>query len=150
MGTRRRKSEWPDYYDKVWCKERGEGGNCLLSLLPLFLSNVYHTHSAEEKEGKGIGRVRSDILFSQTFFFAFPFHFGTLARSLASQSPFSRIGGNEKRCFRPKRERERFLALSMFSSLMRLSGLVSVTRVEPIASDSNEVPEIPKGSLLLS
>ena len=148
MGTRRRKSEWPDYYDKVWCKEGGRRGNCLLSLPPPFSEQriPYHTHSAEEKEGNGIGRVRSDILFSQTFFFAFPFHFGTLA----SQSPFSRIGGNEKRCFRPKRERERFLALSMFSSLMRLSGLVSVTRVEPIASDSNEVPEIPKGSLLLS
>ena len=44
-----------------------------------------------------------------------------------------------------KKERGRsndfLLSLSMFSSLMRLSGLVSVTRVEPAASDSIEVPK---------
>lgn len=122
MGTRRRKSEWPDYYDKVWCKEGGRRGNCLLSLPPPFSEQriPYHTHSAEEKEGNGIGRVRSDILFSQTFFFAFPFHFGTLARSLARSllSPLSR--GSEamkKDVFAQKRKREGEATISCSLSL---------------------------------
>ena len=151
MGTRRRKSEWPDYYDKVWCKERGEGGNCLLSLLPLFLSNVYHTipiqlRRKRGKESAEFGVISSSVRHSSS---RFPFISARSLLSPVTNSPPSRgsVGGNEKRCFRGKKARGKATtscSLAMFSSLMRLSGLVSVTRAARL-----EAPKTPKASLLL-
>ena len=138
---------------------RGEGGETAFFLfLPLFLSNVYHTIPIQLRRKRGtesaeFGVISSSVRHSSS---RFPFISArSLARSLLS--PLSR--GSEamkKDVFAQKRKREGeatiSCSLSMFSSLMRLSGLVSVTRVrvEPAASDSIEVPKIPRGSLLLS